>query len=333
MKRVLSVLMAAVLVLSGLVGLSGCGGKNEETTVRILTSAEDYRVEHMQKRLNEEFPDYTIEIEYMSTGSYAAKLLSEGTETDCDIAHSLEYGYLEKLAAQNVFADLSELCDYSIYMEDTVVSSYFIPELRNGGAIILSPDRLAEFNLPVPTSYEDLLDPQYKGHISMPNPKSSGTGYMFYKNLVNAWGEEKALDYFDKLTPNMTAGYTSSGSGPVNALLMKEAAIGLGMTAQAVTKMNEENANLQIVFFDEGSPFSLYGHGIIAGKETRPCVKEVFEFLYNTYNYETCENFYPEKVYKDKDYVIDKFPQNIVYGDMSNDTADEKERLLAKWKY
>ena len=56
--------------------------------------------------------------------------------------------------------------------------------------------------------------------ISMPNPKSSGTGYMFCKALVNEWGEEKALEYFDKLSENILS-YTSSGSGPINALIMK----------------------------------------------------------------------------------------------------------------
>ena len=84
--------------------------------------------------------------------------------------------------------------------------------------------------------------------ISMPNPKSSGTGYMFCKALVNEWGEEKALEYFDKLSENILS-YTSSGSGPINALIMKEAAIGLGMTPQAVAKINEGQAQLKIKYF------------------------------------------------------------------------------------
>lgn len=59
--------------------------------------------------------------------------------------------------------------------------------------------------------------------ISMPNPKASGTGYIFYLNLVNEWGEEKTLAYFDSLAENISgAGFTSSGSGPVQALKMGE---------------------------------------------------------------------------------------------------------------
>ncbi|MFR9208298.1 MAG: ABC transporter substrate-binding protein, partial [Lachnospiraceae bacterium] len=173
--------------------------------------------------------------------------------------------------------------------------------------------------------------PEYKGLISMPNPKSSGTGYMFLKALVNAMGEQEAFQYFDKLSENILA-FTSSGSGPVNTLKTKEAAIGLGMTAQTVTAINE-GANLEIIFFEEGSPFSLYGQAIIKGKESRQCVKEVFDFLVNTYTEETNKKFFPEQIFKDKVFEVENYPSNIKYADMSNDTMEEKTRLLDQWNH
>lgn len=308
--------------------LNGCSKKDD--TVIIYTSLEDYRVEYLQKRLNEEFPNYNIIIEYLSTGNHAAKLLAEGTTTEADITLNLEYSYLEQLSEKGILADLSEY-DFSIYTEDTIVNNCFLPQERNGGAIILNLDVINEKNLPVPESYEDLLKPDYKNLISMPNPKSSGTGYMFLKSLVNAWGEERAYDYFDKLTENILQ-YTSSGSGPVNALTQGEVAIGLGMTAQAVTKINE-GANFKIIFFDEGSPYSLYGQAIIKGKENKKNVKEVFDFLYSKFGYENCELFYPEKIFKDKVFEIKNYPIDITYSNMENNTIDEKERLLSIWKY
>lgn len=308
---------------------ASCGSQKEE--VIIYTSAEDYRIEYLSERLEEEFPEYDITIEYMPTGNHAAKLLAEGSSTACDISYDLEYSYMAQLDEQGMFANLSEDYDMSIYSEDTVVSDNYVIEYRNGGAIILNMDVLTERGLQEPTSYEDLLKDEYKGLVSMPNPKSSGTGYMFLKNLVNAWGEEDAFAYFDKLTTNVLQ-FTSSGSGPVNALLQGEVAIGLGMTGQAVMQLNE-GANFKILYFEEGSPFSLYGQAIVTGKEERAGVKEVFDFLIETYAYENNEKFFPEKIYKDKDYVIENYPQNIIYGDMSNDTISEKERILERWKY
>lgn len=331
MKQLRHIIKVALVGLLVLTYLTGCGNSNKEKVV-IYTSAEDFRVEDLQARLKEVFPDYDVVIEYMSTGDHAAKLLSEGTKTECDITYDLEYTYMEKLAAAGEFEDLSNLVDYTKYTEDTVRSNYYAPELRNGGAIIINPEVIKDRNLDVPESYEDLLDLQYKGLISMPNPKSSGTGYMFLKSLVNSLGEDKAFEYFDQLTPNILQ-YTSSGSGPVNALLQKEVAIGLGMTSQAVEKINSDGVNLDIKFFKEGSPFSLYGMAIIAGKGENTAVKEVFKFLSGDYGYETNEKFYPEQIFKDKVYEVKNYPTNIKYSDMSNDTYAEKERLLSKWKY
>lgn len=327
MKKIISAVLVILVVLCMLLP-AGCGSNKEK--VLIYASSEEYRLEDLRARLKEEFPQYNCVVEYKDTGSHAATLMAEGKDTPCDISYELEYGYMTQLADEGLLLDLSDY-DFSKYLEDTVISSYFTPALRNGGAIIVNPEVLAEKGLSKPTCYEDLLKPEYKGLISMPNPKSSGTGYMFLKALVNAMGEQEAFQYFDKLSENILA-FTSSGSGPVNALKTKEAAIGLGMTAQTVTAIND-GANLEIIFFEEGSPFSLYGQAIIKGKESRQCVKEVFDFLVNTYTEETNKKFFPEQIFKDKVFEVENYPSNIKYADMSNDTMEEKTRLLDQWNH
>lgn len=326
LKKASALLLVVALLLA--LCATGCAGKKEN--ILIYTSVEDYVIEDMNKRLGEEFPNYNITVEYVSTGNHAAKLLTEGKNSECDISYDLEYAYMEQLARAGVLADLSDY-DRSIYVEDTIASDYYLVQCRVGGAVILNTEVLKEKNLAEPTSYEDLLKPEYKDLISMANPKSSGTGYMFYKSLVNAWGQEKALTYFDSLAENVLQ-FTSSGSGPVNALLQKEVAIGFGMTSQAVTQINE-GSPLKVVYFEEGSPFTMYGQGIIAGKEKRECVKEVFDFLVKTYSYELNEKFFPEQMFKDKTYKMENYPENIKYADMKNNTIEEKEALLELWKH
>ena len=318
----------ALLMVSLCMLLIACGSEKKEK-VLIYSSAEDYKIEHMSKRLKEKFPNYEIIVEYMSTGNHAAKLLSEGIKTECDITHDLEYGYMEHLDSKNIFAQLSY--NKSDYVEDALQSDNYVPECRVGGCVIINKQLLDEKGLKAPQSYDDLLHPKYRGLISMPNPKSSGTGYMFLKALVNEKGEDEAFAYFDKLTPNILQ-YTSSGSGPVNALLHKEAVIGLGMIGQTVSQINQ-GAPLEIIFFKEGAPYTIYGQAIINGKEQSKAVKEVFEYMISTLNYEMCEKFFPEKIYLDRDFVVDNYPTNIKYANMKNNTINEKLRLLDKWNY
>ena len=165
----------------------------------------------------------------------------------------------------------------------------------------------------------------------MPGPKSSGTGYMFLKSLVNAWGEDKAFEYFDGLAENVLQ-FTDSGSGPVNALVQGEVAVGLGMTAQAVTAIND-GANLKILFFEEGSPYSLYGYAIPEGKQTRKAVMDVFNFFYTTLVMEDKELYYPEQVFANQSNNVENYPTDIKYADMNNNTTEEKSRLLDKWEH
>ena len=76
----------------------------------------------------------------------------------------------------------------------------------------------------------------------------------------------------------------------------------------------------------------MYAQGIIAGKEERACVKEVFDFLINTYTKENNDTFFPEKIYKSGAGAVEGYPSDIKYSDMSNNTFAEKERLIAIWE-
>lgn len=324
MKKIYLAILSFVLLIS----LLGCSEKKE--SVVIFASSDENEMTIMKNMLLQKFPDYKIVIEYLPTGNHAAKLKAEGTSTEADISYDLEYGYMEMLAAEGIYEELTNY-DRSKYIDDLNVSSYYVPTMRYGGAIIVNKDVLDEKGLPTPTSYQDLIKPEYKGLVSMPNPTSSGTGYMFLKSLVNAWGEEEAFAYFDELSKNILQ-YTSSGSGPVNALVNKEAAIGLGMTSHAALKISE-GQNLEILFFVEGSPFTACGASIVSGKGDRKIVQDVFNYLYTDVTQEISKQLYPEQIYKDVVFEMENYPKDIPYSDMKNDNSAEKERLLALWKY
>lgn len=327
--RLISLVLLASLCCVSLGFLVPANAQEDSKRVVIYSGAEEYRNAYFSKRLAEQFPDYEIVIDYMPTGNMAAKLQAEGTQTECDIAFDVDYGYISLL--EPIFADVSQY-DQSVFMEDTrSKNGKYLPEYRNGGAIIVNLDVLAEKNLKEPGNYTDLLDAQYNGLISMPNPKSSGTGYMFLKSLVNAWGEEAAFEYFNGLAENILQ-FTSSGSGPVNALVQGEVAVGLGMTAQAVTQLNN-GVNLKILYFEEGSPRSLYGYAMIEGKQNKPAVREVFDFFYTTLVDEDKALYYPEQIYIDKVFEVENYPQNIPYANMENNTTEEKLRLLDLWEH
>ncbi len=323
MKKFISLILTLALCVAL---FAGCSAKKD--TVVIYSCANDKRIAFMTEQLQAEFPQYDIVVEYMGTSKLSAKILAEGKNTDADIIHDLSYLNMDALDKAGLLADVSYM-DTSMFLDGTIISKNYLVECRTSGSVIVNKDVLASKNLPTPTSYEDLLKPEYKGLISMPDPKASSTGYMFVKSLCNAWGEEKAMDYFTKLSENVLQ-FTSSGNGPVNALVQQEVAIGLGMVNNAVQQI-DDGINLEILFFEPGAAYAMYGQTIISGKETKESVKEVFDYLVNVYLEAECTKFGAEQVFKDKTFTSKNYPTNIKYCDMSNDTLAEKERLLKLW--
>ena len=326
MKKGLIVLLALTLFFTV---LADHGGKE---SIVICASAEQYRNDALQEQLSEVFPDRNIIVMYMSTGKAAAKVFAEGSSTEIDILVGLETGYLNKIRGH--LADISGLSQIP-YVEGVTPadnSNRWVTWERQAGAIIVNKEILAKYGLETPLTYEDLLKPEYKGLVAMPDPKSSGTGYFFYKNWCNLWGEEAALDYVDALYGNLKQ-FTESGSGPIKLLRQGEVAVGLALTFQAVSEINEGQP-FEIIYPPEGSPYSLTGTAMIEGHQNKDGIQEVYDYIINNFLIYDKEHFSPEIIYRGQTILLENYPQNIPYGDMSGIQDDkEKERLLTLWKY
>ena len=110
-------------------------------------------------------------------------------------------------------------------------------------------------------------------------------------------------------------------------------AIGLALTFQAVSEINDGQP-LEIIFPEDGSPYSLTGTAMIDGREKNKDVVEVYEFIVNEFLVYDKENFSPEAIYDGQVNNIQNYPEDIVYADMAGiQETKEKERLLNLWKY
>lgn len=324
MKKILVVLIACAILLVGVTT-----AKNDNAII-VYTSMEQFRNDALQEQLNEKFPELNIYVMYVSTAKAAAKISLEGKNSDADIVVGLDNAYMTKI--KEYMADVSEHSHLE-YQDDMIVSSgkYLIWE-RQAGSIIVNKTILERENLPMPETYEDLLNPIYKNYIAMPDPKSSGTGFFFFKNLVNTFGEDEAFDYIDKLAVNVKQ-FTESGSGPVKLLIQGEVAIGLGLTFQAVNELNNGN-DFEIIEPEFGSPYSLTSTSMLEGRQHNPDIVRVFDYIVNDYMIYDKLHGNPEVVLKNQENKIENYPQNIRYADMRGiEDIEEKERLLAKWKY
>ena len=94
---------------------------------------------------------------------------------------------------------------------------------------------LAKKKMAPPTSWADLLKPEFKGEIQMANAASSGTSYTVIATLVQLMGEDKAFDYMRALHKNVSA-YTRSGVAPAKAAARGETAVSISFVHDVTTE-------------------------------------------------------------------------------------------------
>lgn len=327
MKKKILISIAALMVamIAGVMLLTGCGKKKKE--VIIYTCMEENRVQELKKQAKEKFKDIDVKVQSISTGNTAAKIKNEGTNMEADIIVDLETAHAENLKEN--FADLKDFDD-SIYLDGINASDNYFTWVKYTMSLIIDKTYFAEHNLAIPKTYEDLLKPEYKGLIAMPDPKTSGTGYAFYLNAVNIMGKDRAIEYFKQLKDNLRE-YTASGSGPTNLLKQGEIAIALGMTSQGADAINA-GYNFEIVQLETGAPYNTTAIAIINGKETKDEVKEVFNWLINDFGVYDKENFMPDKVLKDQKNNVKNYPTDLTEANMTDvENMQKKEELMEAW--
>ncbi len=327
MKKIVVML---IMVLCFVTVFTGCGAKDE---VIIYTNIEENRSQLLQERVNEQFPDLDVKIQYLATGNTAAKIKTEGTDIEADIILGLETSYMESLKDNFVVLNGLDGINDDHYLDgiNPEHGKYYIWD-QYSASITIDKKFFDDKGWDYPTSYEDLLDPKYQGLIAMPDPKSSGTGYMYYLNVMNLMGEEDGLAYFDELSKNV-AQFTTSGSGPISLLVQGEVAIAMGMTYQGVEEINR-GADFKVIEFDTGLLYNTTSIGIIAGKEADENVRKVFQWVNTEFSLYDKEHYIPGKIFKEQTTKIDNYPETVKLSDMTGiDDNSVKEALLAKWKY
>ena len=332
MKKIISLLILVCLFVT-LFSIAFAADR-----VVIYTAAEDERIAYLQEELNKQFPGTEIVIQSLGTGQLLSKLQAEGKSSDCDIFYDLEVVNAEIIlnADPELFVDLTDY-DFSIY--DASVTGYtdrhhkYAVNGKTAGAFLVNTKMLEEKGLPIPTSYEDMLKAEYKELISMPNPRSSGTGYSYYNGMITILGEEAGLKYFEDLNPNIKE-YTTSGSAPAKAAVRGDVAIAYGLLWQCVNYANE-NEGMTVVVPEQGLAFDLFTMGMVSGHEEKPMVKDVFSYLYNELNKPQCAKFNPDKIYAEMPAAeIENYPASYDEITMAGlFDFQYKQDLLDKWEY
>ncbi|MCX7299474.1 MAG: putative 2-aminoethylphosphonate ABC transporter substrate-binding protein [Rhodobacterales bacterium] len=210
-------------------------------------------------------PGITIQWVRDSTGVITAKLLAERDNPRADVVLGTAATSLLMLKSEGMlepFAPVGvENLDPRFVDQDE--PPYWVGTNAWAAALCVNTVEMEKAGVAIPTSWADLIKPEYTGMIVMPNPASSGTGFLDVSSWLQMMGEEEGWAFMDALHKNI-ATYTHSGSKPCTMAASGEHPIGVSFEFRAVRLLNE-GAPLAIVIPSEGIGWDMEASAIIAG--------------------------------------------------------------------
>lgn len=320
----------------GLVGAFALAGMARAETITVYTSYEEDELAAFLAAMKEDLPDLDVDVLRLSTGDLQARMLAESANPQ----HDVIWGWaVTSMVDPRILAMLESYEPANI---DRVPARFRDPEGRwfavTGymAAFCVNNEVLKAKNLPMPTSWEDLLDPVYKGEIVMPNPASSGTGYLQIASILQMKGEEAGWEYLRGLDKNI-AQYIKSGSKPCNAASQGEYAIGASFALRAIKNI-AEGYPITMVIPAEGAGNELEANALMKSSKHQEAAKQFLDWTLSDHAVDTYYDW-KEIVTVSGGAMPEKFkaaglPEDIgsVMYDMDFAwSAENRDRVLEQW--
>lgn len=136
---------------------------------------------------------------------------------------------------------------------------------------------LEENNVEMPTTFDDLLKPEFKGNIVIAHPASSSTAYNFLATILQLKGEEEGFEYLQKFNEQVRQ-YTKSGSAPGRMAGMGEAPIAIGFIHDAIKYQEEGYTDLIFTAPEEGTGYEIGAAAIINDAPNQEAAKKFIDW-------------------------------------------------------
>jgi len=261
------------------------GTASAKDRVVIYTSLENEEVVDYLEQAKNELPDLDIQAIRLSTGELGARMLAEKDNPQADCI----WGWAVTNTSE--FVPKGMLAPYKPKGWDKIPDNFKDPEGYwtaidlYAAAFVGNTKVLEKDNLTMPKSWNDLLNPGYKGKLIMPNPASSGTGFLQIASLLvmldpdyknKPVEENKAWDFLKELDKNMGQ-YIKSGSKPAKLTAAGEYAVGCSF-AFVYSSLKKKGFPVVMALPEEGAGFELEVNSLLKGAKNEKAAKKFLDW-------------------------------------------------------
>jgi len=327
MKSFKSIALASVMAIS-----AAAGAMAAELTVYTAVEAEDLK--RYADAFNADHPDIKINWVRDSTGVITAKLLAEKDNPQADVIWGLAATSLLLMKGEDM---LEAYAPAGVDQLDPKFVDSSNPPAWTGmdawvAAVCYNTVEGEKNGVPAPTSWQDLTKPVYQGHVIMPNPNSSGTGFLDVSSWLQMFGEEGGWEFMDALHNNISR-YTHSGSAPCKLAAAGETTIGVSFAFRGA-KSKAAGAPIEIIVPTEGVGWDMEATAIVAGTDDLEAAKTLVDWTVTKKANELYNSGYAVVAYPGVAKPVEHFPAGLIDAMIDNDfefAANNRSAILAEW--
>ena len=308
-----------------------------KTTLTVYTALEAEELEPLRKAFVAEYPDLDIAWVRDSTGIITAKILAEidAGNPKADIFLGTSATSLLVVDSKGMLLPYAPkgLDKLDARFRDSRNPPHWVGIDAYAAVICYNTIEAKKFNLPKPSSWQDLLNPVYKNYLVMPNPSSSGTGFLTVSSWLQLMGEDGAWKYMDALHQNMER-YTHSGSKPCRLAAAGEVPIGISFAFRGA-KLKQKGAPLDLVVPTEGVGWEVEASGILKTSKKIEAAKKLMDWHISLAAMKVYNKFLPILAIPEVAEPVEHFPPNTMERMIDNDfgwAADNRKRILGEWQ-
>lgn len=328
------VLMSLSMGLLAVLLVAGLPHKIHAEDLVVYTALEDDEYPGYLELLKKAHPDINVKIVRDSTGIVTAKLLAEKGNPQADVVWGLaatsllladQAGMLEPYAPK----DLGKVRPT---MRDPANPPHWVGIKAWETGFCVNTVEAKQQNLPIPKGLADLVKPEYKGKIVMPNPASSGTGFLTVSAILQMMGEKAGWEYLDKLHQNI-AQYTHSGSKPCKMAGTGEFPIGISFGYRGIMQKSKGEP-VETVFPSEGCGWDVEANAMIKKANIKPSAKVFLDWALSGDVMKMYAKVYPVTSYPTGVEVPSPYPADPFKQLIKNDfnwAAKNRDAILAEW--
>lgn len=214
----------------------------------------------------------------MSTGEAYARLARPGAAADFDVWHGGPADTYELAKRTGLLAPYRPAGAAAIPARYRDPDGYWTGVYVGVLGFCSNTDVLRRLGVPTPRSWDDLLDPRLAGQLSVPNARTSGTGYtLVWANRVRLGSDAATIDYLRRLDDNVLQ-YTSSGIAPALVAARGEAAVALTFSQHCVQARDAGYESLEVTYPAEGTGAEIGSVAILAGTRDADAARRYVDF-------------------------------------------------------